>query len=191
MNWRKRSMDRIRARVNGIITRAVVATVNDALKTQRLQLTVRDEDDVADDIEHFQPYGLSFSPPADAEALLLAVGTSSDHRVAICAQHPEKRPKNVTQGTGGLYTEGVYRLYIDANGVAHIGPDALTRVAEAFIARADLTDARIEALRAKINSHTHPVSTTGTAAAQTGTASATASPLAAQDRVAASTGKVT
>lgn len=139
---------RLENRVNGMIARAVIATVNDAMKTQRLQLTVRSDHEVPDSVEHFQPYGMSFVPPAGSEAIALSVAGASSHRIAICAQHPEKRPKNAATGPGGLYTEGEWRLFIDADGVVHVGQE----VGAAFIPRDDLVQQQFVALKNAINS---------------------------------------
>lgn len=117
------ALRRLRVRVDAMVARAVIERVNDTLKTQRLQLTII-KDEVEDDVEHFQPYGLSFVPPEGAEALALAVGGARSHTIAICAQHPDKRPKNGAAGTGGLYTDGSWRVFIDASGNVLIGSDS-------------------------------------------------------------------
>lgn len=54
-----------------------------------------------------------------------------------------------------------------------------------FVALASLVLARLDHITNKFNAHTHPVSTTGTAAAQTGTAAITPSPMSAPASVAA------
>lgn len=181
---------KILARLDGMVARAVISRVNDALKTQRLQLTVLDDDDVADNVEHMQPYGVSFTPPEGAECIALAVAGARDHTIAICANAPGKRPTGGAAKTGGLYTEGQWRVFIDADGVVHVGAEA----GESEIARADYVDARVSAIQAKLdafiglyNSHTHPVS--GSAADPT-TMSVPA-PLGAQATVASTTSKTT
>jgi phage baseplate assembly protein V len=193
MKWVETSLHRLRARVYGMVTRAVVATVNDALKVQRVQLTIRSEDEVGDSTEHFQPYGVSFMPAAGSEAIVLAVGGNPANRVAICIQHPEKRPKGAPAGTGGLYTEGEYRLFIDADGIVHVGPDAVTHLAAAFIARADLADARIATLQTAFDLHVHATAGTGTPSPPTLAAPVpgVTVPIGTLASVAATKGKVT
>lgn len=110
----------MRARVDGMVTRAVIELVNDKLKTQRLQLTLLADQHV-DDVEHMQPYGVSFVPPAGSEALALAVAGARSHTVAICAQHPGERPTGGKPRTGGLYTKGQWRLFVDEQGVLCVG----------------------------------------------------------------------
>jgi hypothetical protein len=147
---------RLRSRVDALIARAVIARVNDAMKTQRFQLTIL-EGEPADNVEHFQPYGLSFVPPAGAECLALAIGGVRAHTVAICAQHPDQRPKDGDPKTGGLYTSGQWRLFIDADGVVHGGAET----GEDFVALAQLVLDRVQAIHDKFDAHTHIV--TGTA----------------------------
>lgn len=131
---------RLRARVDGMIARAVIARVNDALKVQRLQVTIRDEHEALDDAEHFQPYGFSAVPPEGSEVVTLAVAGARSNTIAICAQHPDKRPKGAAVESVGLYTGAQWRLYVDpATGIVHLGAQA----GASFVARADLVDAEI------------------------------------------------
>jgi hypothetical protein len=133
---------RTRTRVDVMITRAVVQLVNDKLKTQRVQLTILDEDHPTPNVEHFQPYGLSFSPPAGSEAIALAVGGARSHTIAICVQHPDERPKDNPPRTGGLYTNGEWRLFVDAQGVLCAG----AKDSAQHIPLGDLLIAQIKAL---------------------------------------------
>jgi hypothetical protein len=116
----KRLCRQLQARLDASIARAVVNLVNDRLKTQRVQLTIL-EGENEDHVEHLQPYGLSFVPPAGSEALALAVGGTRAHTVAVCVEHPDERPVGGDPRTGGLYTKGLYRFYIDADGVTCTG----------------------------------------------------------------------
>lgn len=125
MNILDRILDdlrQVRLRVDAMVARAVVEMVNDTLKTQRLQITVMD-DDPDDDVEYFQPYGVSFVPPAGAEVIALAPSGSRDGTVAICAQLPGDRPTGGKARTGGLYTAGSWRVFIDDAGVVCVGAD--------------------------------------------------------------------
>ncbi len=128
----------VRLRVDALVARAVVELVNDTLKTQRLQVTVL-ADDPEDDVEHFQPYGVSFVPPAGAEAIALAPSGSREGTVVICVQHPDHRPRGGDAGTGGLYTAGQWRVFIDPDGNVHLGAEA----GAAKLARDDRTEAAL------------------------------------------------
>jgi phage baseplate assembly protein V len=132
---------RVRLRVDATVARAVIEYVNDSLKTQRLQLTIL-ADEHEDDVEHMQPYGLSFVPPAGAECIALAPSGSRDGTVAICAQLPGDRPEGGKERTGGLYTAAAWRVFIDEDGHVHLGAET----GQAKMARADRTDAEFSRL---------------------------------------------
>lgn len=135
----EKMVDRLRWRVDGMIARAVISRVNDALKTQRVQITIL-KGEVEDNVEHVQPLGLSFTPPADAEVLALAVAGDRAHTVAICASAPGSRPTGNSEAeTGGLYSKAEWRVFIDKDGVVHLGAQS----GEAPVARADLVDAEL------------------------------------------------
>jgi hypothetical protein len=173
------AMRKLRQRVDSMVSRAVVGAVNDGLKTQRLKLSVLADESVPA-IEHMQPYGLSFVPPNGAEAIALAIGGARSHTVAICAQFPGERPTGSPPRTGGLYTDGEWRLFIDADGVVHGGAQS----GADFVALAQKVLDELNDIRVKFDQHTHLVSTSGSASAQTGTAAppaamGPASPVAA------------
>jgi len=113
---------KLRVRVDAMVARAVIDRVNDALKTQRLQLSIL-ADENEDGIEHMQPYGLSFVPPEGAECIALAPSGYRSGTVAICAQLPGDRPTGGKARTGGLYTGGTWRLFIDEAGVVCLGAE--------------------------------------------------------------------
>lgn len=109
----------------GMIMRGIVTLVDDGKKCQALQLEVLDEDDVVEDVENFQPFGVSFVPPNQAEAIVCAVTGDQSHLIVLGIQDRRWRPKNVKAHEGGLYVKGVYRVFLDENGVVYLGgPDA-------------------------------------------------------------------
>lgn len=109
----------------GMIMRGIVTLVDDGKKCQALQLEVLDEDDVVEDVENFQPFGVSFRAPVGSEAIVCAVTGDQNHLVVLGIQNRSKRPKNVKENEGGLYVNGVYRVFLDENGVVYLGgPDA-------------------------------------------------------------------
>lgn len=176
---------RTRARVDGMITRAVIGAVNDGLKTQRITITAL-ADDPATEVEHFQPYGLSFTPPKGAESLRLAIGGKQEHTVAILAQHPDQRPKgNGDPGTGGLYTNGAWLVFLDKDKLLHLG----AKTADHFVALADLVKAELDDIRAKFDAHQHMVTTSGSPSSHTGTAAPVTSPMGPAGEVASETVK--
>jgi phage baseplate assembly protein V len=97
-----------------VVTRGVITRTNDTTATQTIQVEMR-FDEVADIIEHFQPFGLSFRPTADSEVIVLSVGSSSDNLVAITATDRSIRPTGVEVGEGGLYTPSGWKIFCDSS----------------------------------------------------------------------------
>lgn len=172
-------IQRLRSRLDAVVARAVIARVNDALKTQRVQLTILDGE-VEDDVEHLQPYGLSFVPPEGAEAIALAVAGDRGHTVAICANSPGARPTGEnTAETGGLYTAGEWRVFIDADGVVHVGArDGAEFVALAQKVLDELNDVKadLDAVKSTFDTHTHAGAFGGTGSAPALTSAPSSSP---------------
>lgn len=141
-----------KSRIDAMVVRGAVELVKDSLKTQRVQVTLL-ADEVVDDVEHMQPYGLSFTPAVGSEVLALAVGGSRTHTIAVCIQNPDERPTNVPPQTGGLYTKREWRVYIDAGGIVHLG----AREGTDYVALASKVLAELNEIRAKFDAHVHNV----------------------------------
>jgi phage gp45-like len=158
-----------------MISRALINRVNDGLKTQRLQLTLL-ADETEDDVEHMQPYGMSFVPPEGAEAVALAVGGARSHTIAICANVPGERPTGGAPRTGGLYTNNEWRLFIDQNGIVHIGAQSgaqFVALAQKVFDELNAVKADLNAVKSTFDAHTHIL----TLSTGTGTAAVPATPI--------------
>lgn len=157
-------------RVNGMIKRGVVRRVTDTAFRQnatershhQLQLSLG-VDEVADEVEHLQPFGLSFVPPAGAEVAALAVGGNNDYLLALGAlsrEHipggrrtaPGAAPTPAEAGEGGLYNLDGWKVFLDAAGNVFIGGDAAGATVK--IARADRVEAELAAIRTTLDSLT-------------------------------------
>ncbi len=157
-----RALDQLRAelrrRVAGMVVRGVVRLVDDALKAQTLQVEMPGED-APDDVEHVQPFGLSFRPAAGSEVLVLSVGGDRDYPVAVLAQNRDQRPAaEVAEGEGGLYQAGAYLVFLESGGTVHLGAQS----AADFVARADRVEDRLNELEDAFLDHVHPpIATSG------------------------------
>lgn len=92
----------LRMRLNNAIRRAVVKAYNDATKQGELQVSVM-ADELQDDIEYAQHYGLASSPPVGSECVMLRIGASGDHQVVIATMLRDKRPKLAAEGDVKLW----------------------------------------------------------------------------------------
>jgi phage baseplate assembly protein V len=132
------------SRVNGMVTRGVIRRVADDARQQLVQLSLL-ADEVADDVEHLQPFGVSFVPPNGAEVAAIAVGGNQDYLLALGATSREHRPTGAAEGEGGLYTLTGWKVFLDDEGTVYIGGDAAT--ATVRVARADLVEAELGKVR--------------------------------------------
>ncbi|WP_341899333.1 phage baseplate assembly protein V [Ferrovibrio terrae] len=89
-------------RISLMVGRAVLKVVNDGGGLQRLQVVVMN-DELHDNVERFQNYGLSSVPAGGSQALIVAIGGSRSHLVAVAVDDQDSRPKNLKGGEVMLY----------------------------------------------------------------------------------------
>lgn len=95
-------------RLRLMIGRSTITLTNDNKKLQELQVTIL-SDDVGDEIERFQEYGFTSRPKSGAEAIILCVGGSRAHAIAVAVDDRRYRLKPLAEGEVALYTdEGDY-----------------------------------------------------------------------------------
>jgi phage baseplate assembly protein V len=92
----------------------VITRTNDTTATQTIQVELH-FDEVADAIEHLQPFGVSFRPTPDSEVIVLAAAASQDNLVALAATNRSVRPTGIEEGEGGLYTPSGWKVFCDEN----------------------------------------------------------------------------
>lgn len=94
-----------------MVARGIVNLVNDAGGLQTLQVTAL-EDEHRDEVERVQNFGASSHPPAGSVPVLVAVGGSRDHLVAVAVDNEQSRPKNLKAGESATYNaHGVLFLF--------------------------------------------------------------------------------
>ncbi len=95
-------------RLRLMIGRSTIVLTNDNKNLQELQVTILN-DDVDDSIERFQEYGFTSRPKPGAEAIILCVGGSRAHAIAVAVDDRRYRLKSLAEGEVALYTdEGDY-----------------------------------------------------------------------------------
>lgn len=90
------------ARVNNVIGRGVVTSIDDTTGLARGQSTTG-ADQIADDIEFITPYGLSFRPAAGAETLVWSVGASARHLLAMVFDRRIRLKSTLEEGEVALH----------------------------------------------------------------------------------------
>lgn len=169
------------------IMRAIVQSSDGTTKCQLVQVTVL-ADEVRDDVELFEPAGLSVRPPANAETLALAVNGDENHLVALGTSGRDQRPtESVQPGEGGLYFAGTYKVFMKADGTVLLGGSDATD----FVPMTTKVDARWTALFNAFSAWVPgAVAGDGGAAVATSLKAAIASAASAYQTVASTTTKV-
>ena len=130
------------ARVSSVVVRGIVSKVMDATGMQTVHITLRANDE-ATDIEHFQPFGLSFHPTVGSEGVVLSFGASQDNLVVLAVSDRDVRPTDAAEGEGGLYTPSGWKVFLEhPSGIVNIGEKS----AKGWIPRDDRVDAMFNAV---------------------------------------------
>ena len=117
---------RFGARLASMVSRGIVTRVDDSKPTQVIQIQLR-ADEVADLVEHLQPWGVSFHPTPQSEVVVLAVGGEQRHLVALNATDRSLRPKDASEGEGGLYTPTGWKVYLADDGTVSLSQKGATQ----------------------------------------------------------------
>jgi phage baseplate assembly protein V len=117
---------RLLTKLQASITRGILKLVDDEKPTQTIQVELRFHE-IADAIEHFQPFGVSFNPTKDSEVLVLAIGSSQDNLVALNATDRSIRPTSIQEGEGGLYTPSGWKVFCNEDDEVHLSVKAASQ----------------------------------------------------------------
>lgn len=124
---------KLRVRIENLITRAVMDRPD---SNGRYLQVLWGGDRVSADVEHLEPQGLHFCPPADASLVVLAPGGSRAGVVALGAGG-EVPADAVAAGEGGLHYLGTYKVFLAADGSTCLG----AKEPDDFVALASKVDA--------------------------------------------------
>lgn len=94
----------LRTRIANMVARSVVQLADDSKKLQSVQLGVL-AGETREGVERFQNYGFSSVPLDGAEAVVLFVGGSRDHGLAIAVDDRRYRIRNLESGEVAVYTD--------------------------------------------------------------------------------------
>lgn len=97
-------------------SRAVVSGIDDDGGRQLVQVTGY-ADEVLDGIERFQPYGLSGVAPVGAEAVLLSLGGSRAHSIAVAVEDRRYRLRALAGGEVALYDDQGQTVHLTRDGI--------------------------------------------------------------------------
>ncbi|MEM7308910.1 MAG: phage baseplate assembly protein V [Planctomycetota bacterium] len=105
--------------LHGLVSRGVVRLVDDSRRLQELQVETG-AGDVEDRVERFGQYGLTSAPRPGAEALVVHVGASPDHPVALAVEDRSQRPTGLSPGEVMLYNDRGARVHLKDDGAIEL-----------------------------------------------------------------------
>jgi phage baseplate assembly protein V len=126
-------------RIAMMIARAVITTVNDQTKAQSLQITLL-ADEVSDDVERLQNYGMTSVPKPGAEAVTVFVGGDRSHGLVIAVEDRRYRLKGLAEGEVALYDDLGQVVHLKRDGVLIESPSKIEVKAPTVLVSADHVD---------------------------------------------------
>jgi phage baseplate assembly protein V len=132
---------------------------------QALQVSLL-ADQTADDVEHFQPYGFTSSPPAGSEAVVVSIGGNTDHLIAVVVTDRSSRLAGLLTKDSAIYTDDGNKVHCksadgsiaavpSSSGLVHLGADAGAE----FVALADKVLTELQSIKSDFDAHTHAAGT--------------------------------
>ena len=112
----------LRNRVVGMISRAVLESVDDSTKMQLVKLSILKGVDRSG-VEHFQEYGFTSVPLAGAEAVVISPQGNTEHLIALTIGDRRFRLKSLAPGEVALYTDEGDKIHFKRGGKIQIFSD--------------------------------------------------------------------
>lgn len=100
-------------------------------------------------VEAFQPQGLYFRAPIGAEGIMFTPGGVTSNAVLLSAVDRENWPAGgeIADATGGLHYAGAWKVFLDADGLVHLG----AQTGDAFIARDDHLQTELDRVKTELD----------------------------------------
>lgn len=111
----------LRTRLANLVSRAVLARVDDSAKLQTVQVNVLAEE-TRDGVERFQNYGFTSVPLEGAEAVVVFVGGRRDHGLALAVDDRRHRLSGLQPGEVAVYSETGAAVVLKADGSVEVTP---------------------------------------------------------------------
>jgi phage gp45-like len=96
---------------NSAASKVVLQSTNDGHKMQTMQATGLDGE-VWDDLEYYQPYGITARAKPGSEGIVLPIGGDRGHGVVISTDDRNSRKKDLAVGEVALYSENGDYLHL-------------------------------------------------------------------------------
>jgi phage baseplate assembly protein V len=140
--------------IANLVSRAVIARVDDAGGAQLMQVTVL-ADETRDACERLQGYGVTSVPLAGAEALVISVGGRRDHMHVIAVNDERYRKAGLQPGEVAVYSHTGAYILLRANGTIEINaPIDMVAGAVVKVAGNQVVGPRLGAITAPVGGST-------------------------------------
>jgi len=128
----KRLIAPIQKKIFLLLGRAILTYVNNAEKTQKIQIIALQGETISD-MERFQEYGFETYPLEDAEVAAVFINGNRDQGIAICVHDREYRPTDLVAGEVAIYTDedlspGDFRIHLKRGRIFDIKGDQIIEV---------------------------------------------------------------
>jgi phage gp45-like len=102
-------------RLRGIVQSATLQGTDDAQGIQHVTVKILGDDE-REQVEHFQPYGLTAKVPAGARGIFLSVGGKSDGGAALCFGVTTGRPSDLLDKEVSLWSQHGQEVRLKTDG---------------------------------------------------------------------------
>lgn len=106
-------------RVGNLVASATLSGVDDGTKMQSVQVDFGD-DEVRDEVERPQSYGLTSVPFEGADATVVCVGGRRDHCIVLAVDDRRYRLRGLAQGEVALYTDQGDKIHLKRGGTIEV-----------------------------------------------------------------------
>ena len=121
------SLNEVNEKVRGIVERCRVTNASGGTPLRTLQAEMRYQD-VRDNIEHIEAYGLTSEPHVNSEGVALSLNGDPNHTVVIMVADRRYRMTGLKTGEVALYDDLGRSVYLTRDGIVINGADSPIQV---------------------------------------------------------------
>lgn len=121
------SLNEVNEKVRGIVERCRVTNASGGTPLRTLQAEMRYQD-VRDNLEHIEAYGLTSEPHVNSEGVALSLNGDPNHTVVIMVADRRYRMTGLKTGEVALYDDLGRSVYLTRDGIVINGADSPIQV---------------------------------------------------------------
>ena len=153
-----RFLEPIRVRLRMLVNRAIITLVNDTTRIQLMQIELM-QDEIKDNVERVQNYGLTSNPVTGCEAVVVFPSGNRDHGLIVAVDDSRYRLKDLPEGGVALYDyDNNYVKLTKTNGIEIEAPNQNVTIkasGDIEIGNANLKKLVTEEVNSLFNAHVH------------------------------------